>query len=231
MQESTQSKRYGLILQPNSTNWENIASKSGIPFRRFTSRAEINLTNDHGPDAILIDESFLDKEASDEPIITHVKKLWPSVLIFVTGFCDETFLAEALAMGADDFLTPSLSEDEVARRIIVRINAAALKSDRKTIRIGDMVIDTLQRSVTAPKGNKFLSPTEIRLVTELANAHGHVVSRDVLKHRCWPSADVSDNALNRKLYEVRRQLKQLSENINIRTIYGVGFVLEKQPQS
>jgi DNA-binding winged helix-turn-helix (wHTH) protein len=37
--------------------------------------------------------------------------------------------------------------------------------------------------------------------------------------------EITDNALNRKIYEVRRTLRKLSEDVNIRTIYGLGFEL------
>ena len=36
------------------------------------------------------------------------------------------------------------------------------------------------------------------------------------------------NALNRKLYEIRRRLKPITDCINIRTIYGVGFIMEQK---
>ena len=47
-----------------------------------------------------------------------------------------------------------------------------------------------------------------------------------MKRKCWGQIYVSDNALNRKLHEVRRALKEISQIVTIRTIYGTGFVLE-----
>jgi DNA-binding winged helix-turn-helix (wHTH) protein len=47
-----------------------------------------------------------------------------------------------------------------------------------------------------------------------------------MKRKCWGQIYVSDNALNRKLHEVRRALKEISNVVSIRTLYGTGFVLE-----
>jgi hypothetical protein len=50
-----------------------------------------------------------------------------------------------------------------------------------------------------------------------------------MKRRCWGQIFVSDNALNRKLHEVRRTIRDLSSQVNIRTLYGTGFMIEVSP--
>lgn len=228
MQQRADVDRFTLVLDRDPVTAAQISAATGLAARHVDSLATVDWSDENTPVALFIDQSFLVADTDDEPLVLRAKDAWPNTPVFVVSGADESGLADALALGADDFLDKPMSSEDVGRRVSMRIAALARKAARETVRIGDMVIDTMQRSVSSPKGQKFLSPTEIRLVVELAKAHGSVVHRDTLKTRCWPSSNVSDNALNRKLYEIRRRLKPLSEHINIRTVYGVGFVLEEK---
>lgn len=228
MHEHADIRRYTLVLDKDPAVATQLTDATGIESRHIERRAAITWMTDEAPAAFFVDQSFLTEDSEDEPIVMRAKGAWPNTPVFVISTGDEGALADALALGADDFVEKPMLRDITAKRVLMRIAALARRAARETLRIGDMTIDTMQRSVSSPKGIKFLSPTEVRLVVELAKAQGSVVHRDTLKNRCWPSTQVSDNALNRKLYEIRRRLKPLSDIINIRTVYGVGFVLEER---
>lgn len=228
MQEDAEVKRYTIVLDKDPGMATQLAEATGLETRHVDRRSEIAWSALIAPVAFFIDQSFLAQDSEDQPLVMQAKDIWPNTPIFIICTGDEGSLTEALALGADDFLEKPVERNFAAKRILMRIAAVTRRTSRETVRIGDLVIDTMQRSVTTPKGLKFLSPTEIRLVVELAKAQGNVVQRETLKNRCWPSTEVSDNALNRKLYEIRRRLRSLSENVNIRTVYGVGFVLEER---
>jgi DNA-binding winged helix-turn-helix (wHTH) protein len=83
----------------------------------------------------------------------------------------------------------------------------------------------MQRTVTNGRETAYLTPIEVKIVRTLADNLGRVVERNAMKQLCWGDAEITDNALNRKIYEVRRTLRRLSESVNIRTIYGLGFEL------
>ncbi len=162
-------------------------------------------------------------------LIPKLKDNWPlSPIFLISKPEDSDIVTEAMALGADDFIDTAVDSLDISQRLKIRLGALQKRAAKETIKIADLTIDTLQRSVTSLKGTKYLSPTEIKLIAELARATGNVVPRDMLKKRCWPNSKVSDNALNRKLYEVRRSLEPLSDQIAIRTIYGVGFILEEK---
>jgi DNA-binding response OmpR family regulator len=210
-----------------------VAQATGIQSRWIANPAELDGPEQRDgsvPEAFFVDVRLsIEGTESGPHLISRLKGGWPlSPVILTAAEQSSDLLAEAMAMGADDFIAKPIAAADLAHRFSIRKNALVRRAARESIIVGDMTIDTLQRTVTSERGQRFLSPTEVRLVAELAKAGGAVVSRDELKHRCWPAEGVSDNALNRKLYEIRRRLKPLSERVNIRTIYGVGFVMEQK---
>ena len=186
-------------------------------------------TSESHPLAVFLDAKMSLSGPANGTLIPKLKDLWPlSPVIITTVSEDRDIITEAVALGADDFVHKPFSPEELNSRLNIRLGALKKKAAKESIEVGDLIIDTMQRSVASTKGQKFLSPTEIKLVSELAKSHGQVVPREMLKRRCWPNAKVSDNALNRKLYEVRRRLEPLSDKVTIRTIYGVGFILDER---
>jgi DNA-binding response OmpR family regulator len=219
--------RYTITLDDDPQVHRAIAQATGIESRWFASSAKIPAGDELNPLAVFVDVGMSVASAENGQLIPKLKDHWPLSPIILTAQSENSdMLLEAMALGADDFVAKPIEPREITRRFEVRLAALARRAARETIKVGDLAIDTLQRSVSSTRGVKFLSPTEIKLISELAKAGGDVVPRELLKSRCWPQMEVSDNALNRKLYEVRRRLMPLSEKINIRTIYGVGFVLE-----
>lgn len=162
-------------------------------------------------------------------ILPNLKERWPFCpIIVVTGDKKDNTIGNALASGADDFIYKPIHPKELMARMQARLEELSRREARELIHIGDLVVDIAHRVVTneESKEQRYLSPTEMSLLTCLLNAHGTVVRREVMKRKCWGQIYVSDNALNRKLHEVRRSLKEISHLVNIRTIYGTGFIIE-----
>ena len=73
-------------------------------------------------------------------------------------------------------------------------------------RLGDLTIDPHAGEVTGPGGREKLDPKVMDVLVVLAQNAGHVVLREDLLARLWPNLVVTDDALSRCLYELRRQL-------------------------
>lgn len=221
--------RFTITIDRDPEVREAIARAMGVESRWFASCEDMERSLQSEPLAVFVDVSLSVANEASGQIITKLKDSWPlAPLILTAPEIDSDMLTEGMALGADDYVAKPIHAIDLSQRVNVRLRALAKRAARETIAFGDMSIDTMQRSVTSTRGQRFLSPTEIKLIAELAKANGNVVPRDTLKTRCWPQMAVSDNALNRKLYEIRRRLKPISDSVNIRTIYGVGFVMEQK---
>jgi TolB-like protein/DNA-binding winged helix-turn-helix (wHTH) protein len=75
-----------------------------------------------------------------------------------------------------------------------------------SFQIGSLRIDPRAGEVSGPGGIEKLDPKVMGVLAMLADHAHHVVPREDLLHRLWPGMVVSDYALSRCLYELRRQL-------------------------
>jgi len=73
-------------------------------------------------------------------------------------------------------------------------------------RIGDLCVDPQAGEVTGPAGREQVDPKVMGVLLMLAERAGQVVPREDLLARLWPGVVVSDDALSRCLYELRRQM-------------------------
>ena len=72
--------------------------------------------------------------------------------------------------------------------------------------LGELSIDPRAGEVTGPGGREKLDPKVMDVLVMLAQSAGQVVLREDLLARIWPNTIVTDDALSRCIYELRRQL-------------------------
>lgn len=95
-------------------------------------------------------------------------------------------------------------------------NRAALEG---VFRIRDLVIDPRAGVVAGPGGTVNLDPKVMGVLVELAASAGQVLSRDELLAKLWPDTVVTEDALTRCVYELRRQLAQAGGDERYRTMF------------
>lgn len=209
---------------------ENATGKRSLLFTNLTDfEKQMSTLN---PVALFVDV-HLGTHENGLDILPKLKNKWPfAPIIVITGDRQKDSVGDALAAGADDFIYKPINAKEVVARLQARLGELAKREAREVIELGDIVIDKAHRVISNENNaQRYLSPTELNLLTCLLDAKGTVVRRDIMKRKCWGQIYVSDNALNRKLHEVRRALKEISNRVSIRTLYGTGFVLEVKEES
>lgn len=154
-------------------------------------------------------------------------KFHNSLMIVMGEFINPKIYAELLQIGVEDYLQMQ-NADELEFRLKVQKTKAS-RSEMEVVKIANLVIDPNSRAISSidTKQTFYLSPIEISLLLTLIHAMGRSISRQEVKKACWGAKPVSDNALNRKLFEIRRVLAQLEARITVKTIYGSGFAIQK----
>jgi two-component system, OmpR family, response regulator MtrA len=204
-----------------------IEKTTGFPSLSFASTKKlIGRAKSMRPIAAFIDV-HLDDEQLGIDIIPELRQCWPHVpIIVITGDGEEDIVSAALSAGADDFIQKPIRPRELMARMQARMKEKDRLERKSTQAFGDLILDELHNSMSNDKGEtRFLSPTELNLLTCLLDAKGSVVTRADLKRRCWGKVAVSDNAVDRKLHEVRVAIKELSGVVSIKTKYGTGYQL------
>jgi DNA-binding response OmpR family regulator len=225
-------KRYTITLDDDPMMHRFIQKVTGINSLPFTSVSGLlKEAGRYRPVGAFIDVHLGTFDESGLDAIQPLRSFWPCCpLIVITSNPKEEAVIEALALGADDFIVKPIRPKELIARLQARQRDHAVKEAKNVLRCGDINFDqTNKLLVGADDRHVFLPPIESSLLVCMIQAGGIVVRRETLKHRCWGLSKVSDHALDRKIHELRSILRDITSDVTIKTIYGIGYVLDNQP--
>ncbi len=134
-----------------------------------------------------------------------------------------------LDAGADDYLVKPFDFGELLARLRALIRRGP--SERPAvIEIGDLCIDPAAHVVTRAGREVELTPREFALLLFLARRAGEVVPRTELLEHVWDESDEgSTNVVDVYVGYLRKKLERpFRRRRLIRTVRGVGFMLEPQ---
>lgn len=99
-------------------------------------------------------------------------------------------------------------------------------AERADFRMGDAMLSPSTRTIRGPGGSVVVEPRVMQVLVVLAEAAGHVVTRDTLLRRCWGGVFVGDDSLNRAIAGVRRVASGAAAgSFMVETIPRTGYVL------
>lgn len=134
-----------------------------------------------------------------------------------------------LDAGADDYLVKPFEFAELLARLRALGRRSSLKLQQDNMQVGELTLD--RNSKLLKKGNQDvqLSPREFQIFDLLAQNLGFVVPRDIILDRIWGlESDVSSNNIDSYVKLLRKKLEQADGSVEINTIRGVGYKLEKK---
>lgn len=131
-----------------------------------------------------------------------------------------------LNLGSDDYLPKPFSFSELLARI-----QAILRRERKnkgrSIRIGDLEIDTQSRRVTRAGREIDLTPREYSLLEALAGREGQVLTREAILERIWQDMESVSNTVDVCVGTLRKKVDAPYTVKLIQTVHGVGYTLRR----
>jgi DNA-binding response OmpR family regulator len=133
-----------------------------------------------------------------------------------------------LDLGADDYLTKPFEMGELEARIRALVRRSSGLADNK-IALGRLVIDLKGRRALVDGACVELSARELAVLEILAARAGRVVPKDALMSSLYQwDEDVSPNAIEIYVHRLRKKLGD--SGVSIRTVRGLGYLLER-PQA
>ena len=131
-----------------------------------------------------------------------------------------------MQLGADDYLVKPFAFSELLARMRSVLRRGPTRQP-EVLRIADMEIDLLRRKVS--RGGKRIEVTtkEFDLLSLLARRAGEVLSRALIAEQVWDmNFDSGTNIIDVAVRRLRMKVDDPFEKKLIRTIRGMGYVLE-----
>src|SRR5437773_10130956 len=186
------------------------------------------------PDVLVLDLMLPERdgwsviqEARAEGIAT------PIVVVSARG--TEHDRVHALEIGADDYMVKPFSMNELVARVRAASRRASRREDMprgEPIDIEELRIDPREVQAFVDGESAELTPTEFRLLDQLALERGRGVTRDELLQKLWGRRESHrDRTVDVFVRRLREKIDQpASRHTFIQTRYGVGYKLEAVPK-
>src|SRR6266849_9026381 len=155
----------------------------------------------------------------------------PTPIVVVSARGTEHDRVHALEIGADDYLVKPFSMKE----LVARVQAAARRGIRpqerrrgEPVEIEELRIDPREVQAYVDGQSAGLTPTEFRLLYQLALERGRVLTRDELLQKLWGRRESHrDRTVDVFVRRLREKIdRPASKHTFIQTRYGVGYRLE-----
>lgn len=136
--------------------------------------------------------------------------------------------ADGLDLGADGYLVKPFPFVVLVAQLkaVLRRRDAAMGRIGQRVRIGDLVVDPVSRTVTYADEPVELSPREFELLHALASRPDTAVAKDELLRLVWGDEQAaSRNVVEVYVGYVRRKLDAVGAGQVLRTVRGFGYLV------
>jgi two-component system, OmpR family, response regulator len=148
----------------------------------------------------------------------------PVLFLTTMGGIDDR--VEGLNAGGDDYLVKPFASAELLARVNALARRPALAAAATMLRVADLEIDLLKRSVTRNGRVIELQPREFKLLECLMRQAGRVVTRTMLLEQVWDfHFDPKTNIVETHVSRLRAKVDRGFDAELIQTIRGSGYLL------
>lgn len=148
----------------------------------------------------------------------------PVLILSALSGVDER--VRGLKAGGDDYLTKPFDFVELTARLDALLRRRALPERETAIRVADLEMDLLTRTVRRGGAVVELLPREYRLLEYLMRHSGQVVTRTMLFEEVWNYRNVEPtNVIDVHIGKLRRKIDREGIPSLIHTARGSGYVL------
>ncbi len=178
------------------------------------------------PEMVLLDLNLPDGNGADR--LKEWRKQGVRVPVIVCTIRDrEIDIIKALDSGADDYVTKPFRIRELIARIKAVLRRSAGIEEQNRVKIGNLEVDFVARSVACGDEAVNLTTTEWQILEYLWKNRNQVLSREQIIERIWGVADLEDSrAVDVHIGRLRRKLENGKSHENLQTVRGFGYCLK-----
>jgi DNA-binding response OmpR family regulator len=155
----------------------------------------------------------------------------PTPILILSARGDVEDRIRGLNLGADDYLPKPFAFAEVLARVRALLRRQSADGDRGSVlRADDLSVDLLSRKATRGGREIELTNKEFQLLEYLLRSKNRVLSRVLIIEHIWDMQfDGGTNVVDVVINRLRRKIDDGARHPLIRTVRGVGYVLEEPP--
>lgn len=150
-------------------------------------------------------------------------------VIFSTALDGLNDRINGLDAGADDYLVKPYAVEELLARIRAVTRRPGRMEEEQTLKFEGLVFSPLHRELRYLDSCVSLSKKETALLEFFLRNPGKTLNREVILTYVWgSSSEVEDGNLDNYIYFLRRRFRTLKIPVQITTVHGVGYRLERE---
>ena len=201
-----------------------------------TGKSAMQLISSHCPDLVLLDLGLPDMDGAE---IIGAMRTWTSTPVVVVSARDtERDKADALDLGADDYLSKPFGTVELLARIRTALRHTRTGNESSELaltgqyRVDALVIDYKKHRVFIGGEDARLTPNEYRIVALLGKHPGQTLTYKYIMKELWGPAAASDTKLLRvHMANIRRKIEPNPlEPKYFFTEIGVGYRIAEEEE-
>ena len=152
------------------------------------------------------------------------RKQTPVLILSALGEVDDR--VKGLRAGGDDYLVKPFAFTELLARLEALARRADVEPAETVLRIGDLDMDLLSRTVRRAGKTIELQPREFRLLEYLLRHAGQVVTRTMLLEGVWDyHFDPQTNVIDVHISRLRSKIDKEFDYPLLHTVRGAGYCL------
>ena len=165
-------------------------------------------------------------DGSGFALCAAIKAQYHMPVMFLTALADESSTVAGLELGGDDYIAKPFRPRELVSRI--RSVLRRYGKEKTLVPLGGVMVDTEKGRVTRDGRDVYLSALEYRLLLVFLSHRGKVLSRSQLLEEIWDAAGdfVNDNTLTVYIKRLREKIENVSDQWELKTVWGVGYKFE-----
>ena len=150
----------------------------------------------------------------------------PILVLSALGEVDDR--VEGLRRGGDDYLVKPFAFSELLARLEALARRGDTEKPETRLRVGDLEMDLLTRTVERAGQAIALQPREFKLLEYLMRNARHVVTRTMLLEKVWGyHFDPQTNVIDVHVSRLRGKIDKGFDRPLLHTVRGAGYVLRE----